>query len=138
MLQLIVLLPLILLFIAVWIQMAVLMFIWRKAWIGGVHVSFARLMFMSFRLISPTIVCNAAVKLHRAGVEFEIPELESDCREGLDIERIGDAAILAQLRGVTAAYDGLAEMLKSGIDPLERIRDDPAGVPGSVTEAAPR
>jgi uncharacterized protein YqfA (UPF0365 family) len=122
MLQFVVLLPLMLLFVAVWIQIIILMFVWRRAVLGGVQVSFARLMFMSFRMINPRIVCNAAVKLRRAGVEVTIAQLEQACRDGRDIEAVGDAALLALERGVHVDYEELSQAQQAGQSAAEYMR----------------
>ena len=91
--------------------------------IGFGKVGMLKLIIMRFRKISPRLVVDGIINLHRAGLEFVTPEdLESHFLAGGDITRIVDALIAADKANIELSFKTATAIDLAGRDVKEAVQ----------------
>ena len=91
--------------------------------IGFGKVGMLKLIVMRFRKISPRLIVDGIINLHRAGLDFVLPEdLESHLLAGGDVERIVDALIAADKANIELSFQTATAIDLAGRDVKEAVQ----------------
>ena len=91
--------------------------------IGFRKVGMLKLIIMRFRKISPRLIIDGIINLHRAGLEYVIPEdLESHFLAGGDITRVVDALIAADKANIELSFKTATAIDLAGRDVKEAVQ----------------
>ena len=119
-------------FLLVFIFFAIIVFLyfvplglWFQAGvsIGFGNIGMLKLIIMRFRKISPRLVVDGIINLHRAGLEYVIPEdLEAHYLAGGDILRVVDALIAADKANIDLDFKTSTAIDLAGRDVKEAVQ----------------
>ena len=91
--------------------------------IGFGNIGMLKLIIMRFRKISPKLVVDGIINLHRAGLDFVIPEdLEAHYLAGGDITRVVDALIAADKANIDLTFKTATAIDLAGRDVKEAVQ----------------
>lgn len=74
-----------------------------------------------FRRVSPQMIINSYIDLHKAGLEVSVEELEARFKEGINVRLVARAVASAQRDGHTVDFAGACEMDLAGKDVMKEI-----------------
>ncbi len=81
--------------------------LWRREYMSGAQISSWELIGMTFRKVDATLVVNCLVRLAQGRVAVSVAELESAYLQGVDIEKITTAALVAKNRTLEFSFKEL-------------------------------
>lgn len=91
--------------------------------IGFGNIGMVKLIIMRFRKISPKLVVDGIINLHRAGLDFIIPEeLEAHYLAGGDINQVVDALIAADKANIDLTFKTATAIDLAGRDVKEAVQ----------------
>ncbi len=97
--------------------------LWLQATASGARVSFASLIFMSLRRVSPTLIVRARVMAAQAGLDnLSSRELEAQYLAGGNVPRVVLALIAAHRAGIPLDWNTAAAIDLAGRDILEAVQ----------------
>jgi len=95
---------------------------WIRAKSSGVEVSFLTMVGMRLRNVDPNLVINCAIMLSKAGVSFNLGELEAQLLAGGNLLAVTEAAISANKAGLDFDFRRLAAVDLAGRDVVDAVR----------------
>ena len=118
----------------IFIILPVIIFFWKifpstmflTAHFAQTPIGFTDLLFMKFRKIDVTKVCNAYIQLTKAGVDIKIKELETAYLLNHDLENIAWGLILSKQKNIPLTLEQAKEADRKGIkmvDELKKIQE---------------
>lgn len=116
------LLNLALLAFAVWMTV-----LYVQASAARAPVPFVRLIGMSLRNVSPSVIVRCRIAATKAGIPLDTDRLEAHFLARGNVPRVVEALIAAKSGNVEMTYESACEMDLAGRDVLEEVRAAPAG-----------
>lgn len=96
--------------------------IWVRAWASNVDLSFRNLIGMKLRKVPPSLIVEALIRVHKAGLRIDTDSLESHLLAGGDILSVVNALIAADKAGITLNFQRAAAIDLAGRDVLDAVR----------------
>lgn len=96
--------------------------LWITARFSGVPISMAALVAMRFRKVRPTLIVNALIKSHQAGISINSQDLESHYLSGGDVNQVVDALIAAERANIELTFEQAAAMNLAGRNVFEAVQ----------------
>lgn len=96
--------------------------IWFRALISGAHVSMGRLMGMKLRKMPVAEIVNEYIKATKAGINFNIDEMENHKMAGGDLARVVNALIAANSARISLPLDDAKAIDLAGRNILQAIQ----------------
>lgn len=97
--------------------------IWFRALISGAHVSMSRLVGMKLRKMPVAEIVNEYIKARKAGIKFEIDEMENHKMAGGNLNRVVNALIAANSARIALRLDDARAIDLAGRDILTAIQN---------------
>ena len=116
--------------IMIFIILPVIIFFWKifpstmflTAHFAQTPIGFTDLLFMKFRKIDVTKVCNAYIQLTKAGVDIKIKELETAYLLNHDLENIAWGLILSKQKNIPLTLEQAKEADRKGIKMVDELK----------------
>ncbi|MDD7305629.1 MAG: flotillin-like protein FloA [Peptoniphilaceae bacterium] len=96
--------------------------LWITARFSGVAISMAALVAMRFRKVRPSLIVNALIKSHQAGIIIKSSDLESHYLSGGDVNQVVDALIAAERANIDLTFEQAAAMNLAGRNVFEAVQ----------------
>ncbi|MGO3017748.1 MAG: flotillin-like protein FloA [Anaerococcus sp.] len=96
--------------------------LWITARFSGVAISMAALVAMRFRKVKPSLIVNALIKSHQAGIMIKPQDLESHYLSGGDVNQAVDALIAAERANIDLTFEQAAAMNLAGRNVFEAVQ----------------
>lgn len=96
--------------------------LWVNARFSGVKISMVSLVAMRFRKVKPSLIVNALIKSHQAGITISSADLESHYLSGGDINQVVDALIAAERANIDLTFEQAAAMNLAGRNVFEAVQ----------------
>lgn len=96
--------------------------LWITARFSGVPISMAQLVAMRFRKVRPSLIVNALIKSHQAGITIRSQDLESHYLSGGDVNQVVDALIAAERANIDLQFEQAAAMNLAGRNVFEAVQ----------------
>lgn len=96
--------------------------LWITARFSGVAISMAALVAMRFRKVRPSLIVNALIKSHQAGIIIKPQDLESHYLSGGDVNQAVDALIAAERANIDLTFEQAAAMNLAGRNVFEAVQ----------------
>ena len=96
--------------------------LWITARFSGVAISMAALVAMRFRKVRPSLIVNALIKSHQAGIIIKSQDLESHYLSGGDVNQVVDALIAAERANIDLTFEQAAAMNLAGRNVFEAVQ----------------
>jgi len=93
-------------FVALW-QFSKYLQLWKRARLSAVHVSLFDLIGMTLRKVEPSRVIDNLIRASQGGVTLRVRDLESAYLQGVDIDKLTTAALVAKNRGMKLSFKEL-------------------------------
>lgn len=95
--------------------------LWFRLHVAQCSLSLTTIMGMTFRKVSPQIVVNSYIDLHKAGIPVSIELLEAQYREGTRIRKVAQAMVSASRDGQSIDFEEACALDRAGKDVLKEI-----------------
>ncbi|MDU3211038.1 flotillin-like protein FloA [Anaerococcus sp.] len=96
--------------------------LWITARFSGVNISMGSLVAMRFRRLNPSLIVNALIKSHQAGLEIRTEDLESHYLAGGNINQVVDALIAAERANIDLTFEQAAAIDLAGRNVFEAVQ----------------
>lgn len=96
--------------------------LWISAVAAGVHVGMFSLVGMRLRKVSPHIIINSLVMMHKAGLSLNTDRLEAHYLAGGDVIRVVKALISADKANLNLTFERACAIDLAGRDVLEAVK----------------
>lgn len=96
--------------------------LWLAARFSGAHVGLFTLIGMRFRRVPPKMVVEPRIAAVRAGLELDVPSLESHYLAGGNVNKVVNALISADKAGIELSFQRAAAIDLAGRDVLEAVK----------------
>ena len=96
--------------------------LWLAARFSGAHVGLFTLIGMRFRRVPPKVVVEPRIAAVRAGLEIDVPSLESHFLAGGNVNKVVNALISADKAGIDLSFQRAAAIDLAGRDVLEAVK----------------
>ncbi len=96
--------------------------LWLAARFSGAHVGLFTLIGMRFRRVPPKMVVEPRIAAVRAGIELDVPSLESHYLAGGNVNKVVNALISADKAGIDLSFQRAAAIDLAGRDVLEAVK----------------
>lgn len=99
-----------------------IMGLWVSALLSGVSINLFQLLFMRIRKVPPSIIVNAMVTTHKAGIKLTRDELEAHFLAGGHVPSVVIALISADKANIALTFQQAAAIDLAGRDVLEAVQ----------------
>ena len=96
--------------------------LWITARFSGVNISMGSLVAMRFRRLNPSLIVNALIKSHQAGLDIATADLESHYLAGGNINQVVDALIAAERANIELTFEQAAAIDLAGRNVFEAVQ----------------
>jgi len=96
--------------------------LWISAVAAGVHIGMFNLVGMRLRKVSPHIIINSLVMMHKAGLSLNTDRLEAHYLAGGDVIRVVKALISADKANLNLTFERACAIDLAGRDVLEAVK----------------
>jgi len=96
--------------------------LWISAVAAGVHIGMFSLVGMRLRKVSPHIIINSLVMMHKAGLSLNTDRLEAHYLAGGDVTRVVKALISADKANLNLTFERACAIDLAGRDVLEAVK----------------
>ena len=96
--------------------------LWITARFSGVNISMGSLVAMRFRRLNPSLIVNALIKSHQAGLDIATADLESHYLAGGNINQVVDALIAAERANIDLTFEQAAAIDLAGRNVFEAVQ----------------
>jgi uncharacterized protein YqfA (UPF0365 family) len=96
--------------------------LWITATFSGVKIKMSTLIGMRLRRVAPSRIVNPMIKATKAGVAFDIDELEAHYLAGGNVNTLVDALIAAQRANIPLDFESAAAIDLAGRNVLEAVQ----------------
>src|SRR3990167_5931333 len=96
--------------------------LWISAVAAGVHIGMFNLVGMRLRKVSPHIIINSLVMMHKAGLSLNTDRLEAHYLAGGDVTRVVKALISADKANLNLTFERACAIDLAGRDVLEAVK----------------
>ncbi len=96
--------------------------IWIQALASGVHISFMRLIGMSLRRVSPSVIVNSMIMATKAGLEMKADPLEAHYMARGNVPNVIRSLIAASKAGIALDFSRAAAIDLAGRDVLQAVQ----------------
>ena len=96
--------------------------LWITALSAGVHVSISSLVGMRLRRIQPKLLVNPLIKARKAGLDINLPMLETHYLAGGNVDRVINALIAAQRSNIELPFEKASAIDLAGRDVLQAVQ----------------
>ena len=98
-------------------------FLWLSARVSGVNISLVQLFLMRIRKIPPTVIGNALIEGHKAGLkDLRRDELEAHYRAGGHVEKVVHALVSASKANIDLSFQMATAIDLAGRDVFEAVQ----------------
>lgn len=95
--------------------------LWFSTHIAQCSLPLSTIFGMFFRRVSPQVVVNSYVNLHKAGLEVTVEELEAHFKDGGNVRLVSRAVVAAKKNGVPVDFSVARKLDLAGKDVMEEI-----------------
>ncbi len=99
-----------------------IMGLWVSALLSGVSINLFQLLFMRIRKVPPSVIVNAMVTTHKAGIKLTRDELEAHYLAGGHVPSVVIALISADKANIALTFQQAAAIDLAGRDVLEAVQ----------------
>ncbi len=96
--------------------------IWIRAWASGVYVPLRSLIGMKLRAIPPSLIVEALIRVHKAGMPIDTDSLENHYLAGGNILAVINAIIAADKAGIALTFQRAAAIDLAGRNVFDAVR----------------
>lgn len=93
--------------LVIWRQWSKWRRLWGEAYLAGVQISMFDLMGMTMRKVDSELLVRCLIRLHQGGADVSLRQLESGYLQGVNIENVTTAALIAQHRNLKLSFQEL-------------------------------
>lgn len=98
-------------------------FLWLSAKVSGVNISLIQLFLMRIRKVPPTVICNAMIEAHKAGLRtITRDELEAHYLAGGHVERVVHALVSASKANIELTFQMATAIDLAGRDVFQAVQ----------------
>jgi len=96
--------------------------LWLSARVSGVRISLIQLFLMRIRKVPPTIIVNAMIEAHKAGISMTRDELEAHYLAGGHVVRVVHALVSAAKADINLSFKTATSIDLAGRDVFEAVQ----------------
>ncbi len=96
--------------------------LWISALLSGVNVSLIQLVFMRIRKVPPTVIVNALITSHKAGLQLTRNDLEAHYLAGGHVVNVVKALISAQKANIDLSFKAATAIDLAGRDVFQAVQ----------------
>lgn len=96
--------------------------LWLSAGVSGVRISLIQLFLMRIRKVPPTIIVNAMIEAHKAGISISRDELEAHYLAGGHVVRVVHALVSAAKADINLSFKTATSIDLAGRDVFEAVQ----------------
>lgn len=98
------------------------LFLWFSALVSGVHVSIIQLVLMRIRKVPPSIIVQALIEAHKAGLDLKRDELEAHYLAGGHVQKVVHALVSANKANIDLSFQMATAIDLAGRDVFEAVQ----------------
>ncbi|MFP6584657.1 MAG: flotillin-like FloA family protein [Candidatus Hydrogenedentota bacterium] len=95
--------------------------LWFRSHVAQCSLSLPTIMGMTLRKVSPQIIVNSYIDLHKAGIPVSIELLEDHYRGGARVRRVAQAMVVASRQGQSVDFEEACALDLAGKDVMKEI-----------------
>jgi uncharacterized protein YqfA (UPF0365 family) len=96
--------------------------LWVSALLSGVNINLFQLLFMRIRKVPPSVIVNAMVTSHKAGIQLTRDELEAHYLAGGNVTAVVNALISADKANIELTFKQAAAIDLAGRDVFDAVQ----------------
>ena len=96
--------------------------LWFSALVSGVRISLLQLVLMRFRKVPPSVIAQAMIEAHKAGLSLTRDELEAHYLAGGHVERVVHALVSASKANIELSFKMATAIDLAGRDVFEAVQ----------------
>ena len=95
--------------------------LWFRTHIAQCSLGLMTILGMTLRRVSPQIIVNSYIDLHKAGMRVPVPELEDAYRRGVKVRRVAQAMVAAKRQNREVSFEEACAIDLDGRDVMKEI-----------------